>query len=225
MKNWIIILVATLFSISCQEVQNRGTALLPDNIRVIQLGTQVWMSHNLDVAAFNNGDPVPQVTSDAEWEKAGKEGRPAWCYYNNDSTTRNKYGRMYNWYAVNDPRGLAPKGWHIPTNQEWITLEEFFGIPNAGSRMKCDTVLDKTKSGKNNESFCAMLGGYRDRNGRFTGMDEFTYLSGITQDTLAHLNEDQRFFIWGRGLHVANSTVMQCGLDKKFGLYVRCIKN
>jgi uncharacterized protein (TIGR02145 family) len=216
---------AALFLISCREAQNAGTSLVVVNIPQIQLGSQVWMTKNLEVTTFNNGEPIPQVTSDAEWEKAGKEGRPAWCYYNNDSTTSAKYGRMYNWYALNDPRGLAPQGWHIPTNQEWITLEEFFGIPDAGTRMKCDTALDNTNPGKNNPGFCAVLGGYRDRNGRFTGMDEFTYLSGITQDTMLNLKEDERFFIWGRGLHHANSTVMRCGLDKKFGLYVRCIKN
>jgi uncharacterized protein (TIGR02145 family) len=182
------------------------------------------MAKNLDVTTFRNGDLVPQVKSYDEWEKAGKEGRPAWCYYGNDTGIGKEYGRMYNWFAVNDPRGLAPEGWHIPTNDDWITLENFVGISSAGTQLKCNTGHSNITNNKSN-NFCALLGGYRDRNGNFTGIGEFTYLSSITQDTLPDLKEDERFFIWGRGLHVENSTIMRCGLDKKFGLYVRCIKD
>ena len=110
----------------------------------VQFGSQTWMARNLDVINFRNGDPIPQAISNEAWKAAGKQGKPAWCYYNNDSTTRSKYGRMYNWYAVNDSRGLAPQGWHIPSNQEWIALEEFVGLANAGSRLKCDSASGNT---------------------------------------------------------------------------------
>jgi hypothetical protein len=80
---------------------------------------QTWMVKNLDVDHYRNGDPIPQVTDPAAWA-ALTTG--AWCYYYNDPAIGAIYGKLYNWYAVNDPRGLAPVGWHIPTEPEWITL-------------------------------------------------------------------------------------------------------
>ena len=225
MKIFISLMSTVLLVASCSNPGNPAHLTNPvSRAQEVQFGSQTWMAKNLDIITFRNGDPIPQAISNDAWKAAGKQGKPAWCYYNNDSTTRSKYGRMYNWYAVNDSRGLAPQGWHIPSNQEWIALEEFVGLANAGSRLKCDSASGNTHDDRSPD-FCAMLGGYRDRNGRFTGMGEFTYLSGITQDTLLNLKEDQRFFIWGRGLHVSNTTMMRCGLDKKFGLYVRCIKD
>ena len=100
----------------------------------IVIGTQQWMSKNLDVAFYRNGDPIPQVTDPAAWA-ALTTG--AWCYYNNDPTQGNKYGKLYNWYAVIDTRGLAPQGWHIPSDAEWTTLETTLGGASvAGGKMK-----------------------------------------------------------------------------------------
>jgi uncharacterized protein (TIGR02145 family) len=84
------------------------------------IGTQVWNSKNLDVVRYRNGDPIPQVTDSAQWRNLTTG---AWCWYKNDSATyAAKYGRLYNWYAVNDPRGIAPQGWHVPTKSEFNTL-------------------------------------------------------------------------------------------------------
>ena len=94
----------------------------------VVIGAQKWKSKNLDVAFYRNGDAIPQVTDDAEWA-ALTTG--AWCYYNNDSTLGKTYGKLYNWYAVNDPRGLAPRGWHIPSDAEWTTLETTLGGSSA----------------------------------------------------------------------------------------------
>lgn len=105
--------------------------------QTVAIGGQVWMTKNLNVATFRNGDPIPQVKTDEEWEKAGQNQQPAWCYYNNDSAKGTKYGRLYNWYAVTDPRGLAPKGYHIPSNYEWKELIYFLGGESlAGKKMK-----------------------------------------------------------------------------------------
>jgi uncharacterized protein (TIGR02145 family) len=65
----------------------------------------------------------PRSESDEEWEKAGNEGKPAWCFYNNDPEMGQHYGKLYNWYAVNDPRGLAPEGWHVASDDEWTQLD------------------------------------------------------------------------------------------------------
>jgi uncharacterized protein (TIGR02145 family) len=94
----------------------------------VTIGKQVWMSNNLNVDKFRNGDPIPEAKTNEEWEKAGNEGKPAWCYYENDPSNGEKYGKLYNWYAVNDPRGLAPEGWKIPTFNNFTDL--FYSIDN-----------------------------------------------------------------------------------------------
>lgn len=100
-----------------------------DAMPTIQIGTQKWMSKNLDVAFYRNGDPIPQVTSPTAWAVLSTG---AWCYYNNDPIQGNKYGKLYNWYAVNDPRGLVPQGWHIPSDASglhWRLLWAVYQLP------------------------------------------------------------------------------------------------
>jgi len=80
----------------------------------IKINTQIWIQKNLNVSYYRNGDRIPQVTSPADWATL-KIG--AWCYYNNDPANESIYGKLYNWYAVNDKRGLAPIGWHIQFNR------------------------------------------------------------------------------------------------------------
>ncbi|MFZ4378002.1 MAG: fibrobacter succinogenes major paralogous domain-containing protein, partial [Saprospiraceae bacterium] len=93
----------------------------------VMIGTQEWMTRNLDVDRFQNGVLIPHVESNKEWKKAGENGQPAWCYYDNNPENGKKYGKLYNWFAINDPRRLAPKGWHVPTFEEWNSLVEFLG--------------------------------------------------------------------------------------------------
>ena len=90
--------------------------------QTVTIGIQVWMTKNLDVSTFRNGDPIPEAKTEEEWNKAGENKQPAWCYYDNDPANGQKYGKIYNWYAVNDPRGLAPDGTHIPSINEWTNL-------------------------------------------------------------------------------------------------------
>ena len=106
-------------------------------IQTVTIGTQVWMTKNLDVSTFRNGDGIPQAKTDEEWEAAGDNKQPAWCYYENNAANGTKYGKLYNWYAVNDARGLAPAGYHIPTDEEWTVLSTFLGGEDvAGKKMK-----------------------------------------------------------------------------------------
>jgi len=90
----------------------------------VKIGNQKWMTENLNVEYFRNGDPVPEVKSDSDWKRVGEDKKPAWCYYDNDSANGGIYGRLYNWYAVIDPRGLAPEGWHVSSDEEWSNLIE-----------------------------------------------------------------------------------------------------
>ena len=95
--------------------------------QTVIIGTQTWTSLNLDVIKFRNGDFISQAKTDEEWEAAWLNKQAAWCYYKNDFSNGTKYCKLYNWYAVNDPRGLAPLGWHIPTDKEWSVLSTFLG--------------------------------------------------------------------------------------------------
>lgn len=94
----------------------------------IKVGAQNWMGENLTVSTFLNGDVILQAQSDEEWREAGFNKQAAWCYYNDqkeDSTVVVKtYGKLYNLFALNDPRGLAPEGWRLPTEADWNELEE-----------------------------------------------------------------------------------------------------
>ena len=112
-------------------VDNKGP------VKGVAIGTQVWTTKNLDVATFRNGDAIPQAKTDEEWNAAGENKQPAWCYYENKAANGTKYGKLYNWYAVNDYRGLAPAGWHVPTDEEWTVLSTFLGGEAvAGKKMK-----------------------------------------------------------------------------------------
>jgi uncharacterized protein (TIGR02145 family) len=94
----------------------------------IVIGTQQWTKENLDVMTYRNGDVIPYVADQSTWNGLTTG---AWCYYNNDPTNGPIYGKLYNWYAVNDVRGLAPTGWHIPTDAEWTTLTTKLGTRSA----------------------------------------------------------------------------------------------
>ncbi len=98
----------------------------PIKLKFIEIENNVWMAENLSVDTFRNGDPIPEVKKEDDyigtvWEKTGENEQPAWCWITDDPEKRKEYGKFYNWYAVNDPRGLAPEGYRIPTDKE---LEE-----------------------------------------------------------------------------------------------------
>jgi uncharacterized protein (TIGR02145 family) len=103
--------------------------------QTVVIGNQTWMAENLNVDRFRNGDIIPEAKTKEEWQKAGDEKQPAWCYYDNDPKNGTKYGKLYNWYAVNDQRGLAPKGWHIPNLKEWDLMEITLD-PKSGMKLK-----------------------------------------------------------------------------------------
>lgn len=131
MKKASLILSAVVMSAMMLGCSGRGAST------EVTIGNQVWMTKNLDVSTFSNEDPIPQAKTNEEWEKAGQNGEPAWCYYDNNPDNGDRYGKLYNWYAVNDPRGLAPKGWKIPSVDDWSRLTDFLGGESvAGKKMK-----------------------------------------------------------------------------------------
>lgn len=89
---------------------------------------QIWMAKNLDASYYRNGDEITFAKTGDEWRRANSRYEGAWCYYGFDPENGEKYGKLYNWYAIADSRGLAPVGWHIPTDEEWIELEMCLGL-------------------------------------------------------------------------------------------------
>jgi uncharacterized protein (TIGR02145 family) len=188
---------------------------------VLTICCQSWMTKNLDVATYRNGDPIPKVTGTAEWA-ALTTG--AYCYYNNDSATYAAiYGKLYNWYAVNDPRGLAPAGWHIPTDFDWSTLENCLGGASlAGGKMKTTGTTRWTtpNTGATNESgFAGLPGGYRIFGGIFYDVGFGGSWWSATQAQTFQTDA------WFRGLGYINGDLFRLESDKKDGLSVRCLRD
>lgn len=113
-----------------------------EEVPEVRIGTQTWMKYNLNVSTFRNGDKIPEAKTKSEWRKASRQKKPVWCYYDNNSQTGNKSGKLYNWYAVSDPRGLAPEGWHIPIEKEWRLLYAFLGEKNGNVAKKLISAED-----------------------------------------------------------------------------------
>jgi uncharacterized protein (TIGR02145 family) len=121
--------------------------------KTVKIGSQTWMEENLDVSTFINGDIIPEAQSNEQWKRANQNKQPAWCYYQNNSANGKKYGKLYNWYAVNDPRGIAPLGWHVPTANEWKTLTKYLGV-DAATKIKNTFGWSSLKNPKQNEIEC-----------------------------------------------------------------------
>ncbi len=190
----------------------------PKYIPQVKIGKQTWTLLNLDVSTYANGDPIPQVTDPAQWV-ALTTG--AWCYYNNDPAIGAIYGKLYNWYAVADTRGLAPKGWHVANNSDWATLTAYLGgWEVAGDAMKetgcahwlCGTDLNVT----NSSGWTGLAGG-----SRFP--TEFAYL--LYDAVWWSATEDDASHAGGRGLNYISGTLGTTSEFKNMGLYVRCVKN
>jgi uncharacterized protein (TIGR02145 family) len=187
----------------------------------VKIGTQTWMGQNLNVSRFRNGDPIMEAKSDETWEKASEEKKPAWCYYDFSADQGKVYGKLYNWYAVNDPRGLAPKGWHVPSEEEWNMLSGFLGgEEKAGGKLKENGITHwKTpNSGATNESgFAAMPSGLIYSFGGCVkmGIEGYWWTSKADGDETAILYS----------MSYQNATLTNLFLNKGVGIAVRCVKD
>jgi uncharacterized protein (TIGR02145 family) len=185
--------------------------------KTIKIGDQVWMQKNLDVTAFRNGDPIQEATTDEEWLDAGAKGIPAWCYYENDPKNGKKYGRLYNWYAVKDPRGLAPEGFRLPTQADWKQLvTSLGGEETAGLKLKSKRGWLKRGNGNNESNFNGLPAGNRNADGTFYFQGEYAFWwtsTGIGQRS-------------ARQVHLKNDTdnITFDGAFQRTGFSVRCIK-
>lgn len=195
------------------------TARAQENFQSVKIGNQIWMQKNLDVTTYRNGDTIPMVSDNTQWQKLTTG---AWCYYLNDSATyAATYGKLYNWYAVMDPRGLAPTGWHIPNNAEWNVLVNWLGrVSIAGGKMKETGTthwLTPNIDATNSSGFTGLPGGYRYYNGKFFDMEA----SGNWWSTSAPTTTDA----WAYGLSFESGEVGTDGAYNRSGFSVRCIRD
>ena len=186
--------------------------------QTVTIGTQTWTTKNLDVATFRNGDAIPQAKTDEEWQVAGDNKQPAWCYYDNDPKNGAKYGKLYNWYAVNDARGLAPLGYHIPSDTEWTKLSDYLGgEESAGEKMKRNSGWFANGNGTNSSGFSGLPGGFRNYGGGFFDVDEH----GDWWSASEHVET----IAWGRELGSGSSYLDRGYYSKDYGLSVRCVRD
>jgi uncharacterized protein (TIGR02145 family) len=179
---------------------------------------QEWMAENLRTTSYANGDPIPNVTIGIEW---GRLTTGAWVHYNNDSLYENPYGKLYNWYTVNDSRNVCPTGWHVPSDAEWTVLSDYLGGESvAGGKMKSTGTqywLSPNQYATNESGFSGLPGG-----GRIDAFP-FEYIGAVgdwwsSTDTGGGAAFTRALFCdWGG---INNSTD-----PKQYGNSVRCLRD
>ena len=182
----------------------------------VKIGSHIWMTKNLDITNFRNGDPIPEAKTNEEWQNAAKNRQPAWCYYDNDPKNGYKYGKLYNWYAVNDSRGMAPVGWELPSDNDWKQLMEDLG-QDVGEKMKSQEGWFRDKNGTNESGFSANPGGYRKVDGTFKYIEVGGHWWSNTKNDL----DDG----WEVSLSFNMDLLQRGDFEKGYGMSIRCIKH
>ncbi|MBK8506846.1 MAG: fibrobacter succinogenes major paralogous domain-containing protein [Saprospiraceae bacterium] len=204
---------------SSWENLSSGTVADYDGIRykTIKLGHQEGMTENLKTTHYNNGEDIINSTSDFTWMFP----TASWCWYNNLSSNGITYGRLYNWHAVVDSRGLCPTGWHIPDDGEWTVLTDFLGgLSGAGGKMKEVGLVywQPINLGATNASgFTGLPGGLRSSDGTFAGLgaDGHWWSSTVSDSTRA----------WSILLDLDEKSARKLSALRGSGYSVRCLKN
>ncbi|MBP7563916.1 MAG: fibrobacter succinogenes major paralogous domain-containing protein [Candidatus Cloacimonetes bacterium] len=149
---------------------------------------------------------------------AGAKKLPAWCYYTSDTEYGKRYGKIYNWYAVIDPRGLSPEGWHVPSDIEWNELEKYLGANDIGTKIKSPNGWQNDGNGTNDSGFNGLPGGYRySSDGSFNNCGDYGYWWSST----GNLSNDA----WYRVLSCFDSKIGRYAGNKRTGFSVRCVRN
>lgn len=215
--------------------------------QTVKIGDQVWMAENLRVTTFANGEEIPELVSQGEWQVAADEELPGWAYYDNDAEMGEAYGPLYNNHVVMDPRGVCPAGWHVPDERDWQELELELGISEgeleriglAGTLVDAGAVLKSTRTdpmphprwrapnpdAKNCTGFSAVPNGYRvghpKTSGQITGQFHQVGREAAIWSATASRDGDGNF---GHGPLWGNSGVYRNTADG-FGFSVRCVKD
>jgi uncharacterized protein (TIGR02145 family) len=185
-----------------------------DEFTSTEIGNQIWMSKNLNLDKFQNGDIIAEARTKTEWEQSIRDKKPVWCYFDNDTIKGEKYGKLYNWYAIIDPRELAPKGWRLPNLNDVNTLiNNSGGNTIGGKKLKSKSGWDSNGNGTDNFGFNILPSGFLNQNGQCSnefGLGTFWILSkNYPQFVVFDYYHDE-------------ININPC--DKTFGFYIRCIK-
>ena len=194
----------------------------------VQIGEQCWFAENLRNEHYANGDAIPGELSNSEWENAVDTNLGAQAIYNNDASNLADYGRLYNWYAVDDARGLCLSGWHVPTDGEFMTLEMELGMSESeansdgwrgtdqGTQMKSSPGDNPSWNGTNTSGFSGLAGGHRLFNGTFDlgGYNGYFWSSSL-------LGSDA----WDRELFIGFTEVARSNSYLRYGFSVRCVRD
>ena len=186
--------------------------------KTIVIGTQEWMAENLKTSTYRNGNAITNVTDNAQWFILSTE---AWASYNNDSQFYCPYGKLYNWYAVADPRNLCPAGWHVPSDTEWATLMNYLGGDSiAGGKMKTLSAQywNSPNTNATNESgFSGIPSGYRNFDGTFGAI-------GFTGNWWTS-SEINIYNSWYHILFYNDNNSQKYYSNKRYGASVRCLRD
>jgi len=204
------ILLITMPVLNAQVVRDRDG----NSYHTVKIGNQVWMSENLRVSHYRNGDRIQNVTQKEKWESM-RSG--AWCFYQNSKSNDSIYGKLYNWYAVNDARGLCPKGWHIPKESEWQKLSDALGGDSiAGRNMKQAGMWKGAEANTTSNAFAALPAGSSNCCGFFY-LNQFAYFwSADEQDSI---QANYRF------IGTASPQLRKFSMNKNYGYSCRCVQD
>ncbi len=197
---------------------NKITDIDGNQYDLIKIGNQIWMKENLKVSKYRNGESIPTGLVNSAWANTNKG---AYAIYNNENANNNIYGKLYNWYAVNDSRGLCPTGWHVPRDSEWSTLISYLGGESvAGGKLKSTGIYywnSPNSNATNVSGFSALPGGY------LSGDGNFNYR--LRDAVFWSANEKFTFNAWYFYLHYYNGNMGSSSNVKQNGYSVRCLKD
>lgn len=230
---WVAVFWITLLELQAQHIMD-----IEGNVyKTVVIGNQVWMSENLKTTKYSDGTAIPHVISDSVWAALTT---PAYCWYNNDpSSNKAVYGALYNWFAVdlvsNGNKNLCPKGWHVPTDDEWEILLDYLsnnGYGFEGNKMNVAKSM-AAKSGwqshniagnvgndqqsNNSSGFSAFPSGYRNFLGAFSYKGRYAYWWTSTEYSNTHA--------YCRFMHNYYSYVGKTKFRKQNGFCIRCLRD
>jgi uncharacterized protein (TIGR02145 family) len=200
-----------------------------NSYETVQIGGQLWMAENLKVTHYSDGQPIATGYNNGDWSIL-EEG--AYAVYDNDPANAAIYGNLYNWYAVDDDRGLCMDGWHIPSDEEFMVLEMELGMSeeeanasswrgtDEGSKLAGNSDLWNGGYLVNNSDFgtsgfTGLPAGHRLLTGNYTNMGSYGYFWSSTEYSNTNA--------WGRWLRYSYSIVYRYNYYKQSGFSIRCL--
>ena len=184
----------------------------------VPIGDQCWFAENLRTTVYADGTAIPEVTDNTAWSLLSTGAR---CYYDLDPGTSHGYGRLYNWYAVDDTRGLCPTGWHVPTDDEWTALETYLGANGhsgaEAAALRSTSGWSNSLNGTDDFGFSALPGGVRD------SYDGYFYVAGYGGYWWSSSPSGGN--AWSRGLYDISPDLDRTSSIPRNGFSARCLRD